>query len=267
MGGKLVLELGLDSAVAGKVKGGGGKGGGDAGGNGNGNGELPENGIRVGDIVRVAEQPGGGARKREVREIEGKGVKGVVTRVGGRGVSVAVENGEEEKVDWGKRVWVVRLADEVTFKRYVDEMRRDESFLCLLWFLTSDMLGEERTRDGKGVLISLLDHRLTFISYRMNQTMTRLQRMKEEEYSSFIRVMFGLTTPSPVEEISEPQWIDQTLNSSQKDAIRFALGSREVALIHGPPGVRLFPISNIPIKIPRTSLKESHQNRLGKPTR
>jgi DNA polymerase alpha-associated DNA helicase A len=27
------------------------------------------------------------------------------------------------------------------------------------------------------------------------------------------------------------------LNESQKDAIRFALASREVALIHGPPGV------------------------------
>lgn len=51
--------------------------------------------------------------------MESKGVKGVVTRVGNRAVWVAVENSEgaEEKVDWGKRLWIVRLADEVTFKR------------------------------------------------------------------------------------------------------------------------------------------------------
>jgi DNA polymerase alpha-associated DNA helicase A len=78
---------------------------------------------------------------------------------------------------------------------------------------------------------------------RMNQTMTRLLKMKEDEYSSFVRVLFGLTNPSPVAEDldkkgSRLDWIDLSLNESQKDAIRFALASREVALIHGPPGVR-----------------------------
>ena len=62
--------------------------------------------------------------------------------------------------------------------------------------------------------------------------------MKEEEYSGFVRVMFGRTSPSPVqEEKEEIEWVDQSLNESQKDAIKFALASREVALIHGPPGV------------------------------
>jgi DNA polymerase alpha-associated DNA helicase A len=72
----------------------------------------------------------------------------------------------------------------------------------------------------------------------MNQTMGRLLKMKEEEYSGFVRVMFGLTSPSPVQdEKGEMEWVDQSLNESQKDAIKFALASREVALIHGPPGV------------------------------
>jgi len=61
--------------------------------------------------------------------------------------------------------------------------------------------------------------------------------MKSDEYSSFLRVLFGLTSPSPVSEPIEVEWIDPSLNDSQKDAIKFALGSREVALIHGPPGV------------------------------
>jgi len=65
--------------------------------------------------------------------------------------------------------------------------------------------------------------------------------MKSDEYSSFVRVLFGLTTPSPVSadlvDGKDLEWIDPSLNESQKDAIRFALASKEVALIHGPPGV------------------------------
>ncbi|KAK1849394.1 DNA-binding protein smubp-2 [Colletotrichum chrysophilum] len=82
--------------------------------------------------------------------------------------------------------------------------------------------------------------------HRMNLTMEKLEKMTEAEYSSFMRVLFGLSSPSPVpsdlasdSELSKIQWIDPSLNDSQKDAIRFALASREVALIHGPPGVSL----------------------------
>lgn len=86
-------------------------------------GELPEHGIRTGDIVVVSEQPSGSARKREVKELEGKGVRGVVTRVQKASVSVALDG--EEKGDEGmsglgsKRMWVVKLANDVTYKRYV----------------------------------------------------------------------------------------------------------------------------------------------------
>ncbi|KAK4105453.1 P-loop containing nucleoside triphosphate hydrolase protein [Parathielavia hyrcaniae] len=77
----------------------------------------------------------------------------------------------------------------------------------------------------------------------MNATMERLAKMEEREYSPFIRVLFGLSSPSPVpadlekdEEVGAIEWVDMTLNDSQKDAIQFALASREIALIHGPPG-------------------------------
>lgn len=72
--------------------------------------------------------------------------------------------------------------------------------------------------------------------------MEKLQKMNEASYSGFLRVLFGLSSPSPVQESSEAEkieWIDPSLNDSQKDAIKFALASREVALIHGPPGVLL----------------------------
>lgn len=74
---------------------------------------------------------------------------------------------------------------------------------------------------------------------RLNQTMTRLQKMQPAEHSTLTQVLFGQTSPTPIseDELKEDvRWSDPSLNDSQKEAIRFALGSREVALIHGPPG-------------------------------
>ncbi|KAF5619708.1 HCS1-DNA helicase A [Fusarium sp. NRRL 52700] len=153
LGGRTVLELSPDAATGSPD-------------------ELPEHGLRTGDIVLVAEQPAGSAKKREVKDLEKKGARGVVTRVGRGWIAVAIDEGKEE-VGFLGRVWAVKLADEVTYKR----------------------------------------------------------------------VLFGLSSPSPVSEdlskdetVGNLEWFDPTLNDSQKNAIRFALLSREVALIHGPPG-------------------------------
>lgn len=72
----------------------------------------------------------------------------------------------------------------------------------------------------------------------MKQTMERLNKMEERDYTTLARVLFGLDSPTPVaQDPGEVKFFDETLNDSQRDAIRFALASREVALIHGPPGV------------------------------
>ena len=74
----------------------------------------------------------------------------------------------------------------------------------------------------------------------MNWTMEKLEKMAESEYTSLTRVLFELDTPTPVsQDEAQVEFLDQTLNDSQRDAVRFALASREVALIHGPPGVGL----------------------------
>jgi DNA polymerase alpha-associated DNA helicase A len=175
LGGKTVLELSPDSATS-------------------SNGELQEHGIRTGDIVLVSEQPAGSAKKKEIKDLEKKGFRGVVTKVKKENVSVAADE-DKEDVQITGRVWLVKLADDVTYRR-------------------------------------------------MNQTMERLLKMTESEYSMFTRVLFGLTAPSlvPADLGSDPEfgnieWFDPGLNDSQKDAIRFAMASREIALIHGPPGV------------------------------
>ncbi len=102
LGGKTVVELVPDPATS------------------SGDDDLPPHGIRNGDIVIVGRQPGGSAKKREVRELEAGGCRGVVTRVGRAAVWVALD-GEEGEGDGleGRRVWVVKLANEVTYKRYV----------------------------------------------------------------------------------------------------------------------------------------------------
>lgn len=177
----------------------------------------------MGDIVSVAEQPAGSARRKEVKGLEAKGARGVVVRVQRGSVGVALDREEEEEVHEGGKLWVVKLANDVTYKRSV------APFAKLVW--AGGGGGCSGGADGWG--------------FRMNQVMSRMEKMKEQEYSSFLRVLFGLESPTLVPEMLDYQeteangieWVDGSLNDSQKDAVRFALASREVALIHGPPGV------------------------------
>ncbi|KAL8789272.1 MAG: hypothetical protein Q9195_006918 [Heterodermia aff. obscurata] len=188
LGGKTVLELEQDHAI------------GNA-------GEIGDHGIRVGDIVKVGEQPKGSERKKDKAVMEGRGVEGVVVRIGQKAVQVALGKEEEDSEGLGGRLWVcsinsyaeaaasVKIANDVTYRR-------------------------------------------------MNQTMESLKELDESRYTTLIRVLFGLDSPSPVsldpsemaDQVGQLEFCDPTLNDSQKDAIRFALASREVALIHGPPG-------------------------------
>ncbi|KAE8386644.1 P-loop containing nucleoside triphosphate hydrolase protein [Aspergillus alliaceus] len=198
LGGRVVGEFGADSAVSAKIDEKNGKGG---------EPQLGAHGIRVGDVVRVNEI-GGSGKKDKVGKEKGKdgkgeapkGPEGVVTRVGERSIWVAFGqrggNGGRSKEDdeaieelWGKKLWVIKLANDVTYRR-------------------------------------------------MNQTMEKMAKMSESDHTHFMRVAFGHTTPlqPDYEAGGEVEFSDPTLNDSQKEAIRFALASRDVALIHGPPG-------------------------------
>jgi len=99
LGGRTVVELGPDSATV------------------SSQGELPEHGIRAGDIVVVAEQAAGSARKRELQELEAKGSRGVITRAGRSALWVALDSDSDDNVASMRRVWVTKLANDVTYKR------------------------------------------------------------------------------------------------------------------------------------------------------
>ncbi|CAG8162964.1 unnamed protein product [Penicillium olsonii] len=153
---------------------------------------LGSHGIRVGDVVRVNDT---GKKKDTKDKSEDKGAEGVVTRTGDRAVWIAfgkqgsgAKKEDDEAVEelWGKKLWAIKLANDVTYRR-------------------------------------------------MRQTMEKMEKMGEGDYSHFMRVAFGHTTPLP-RSSEDVEFIDPSLNDSQKDAIRFALGAQDIALIHGPPG-------------------------------
>lgn len=84
LGGKTVLELGPDPAV--------------------GTENLPEHGLRVGDICAIAEQPKGAERKKEREGMEKRGAEAVITKVQKQIITVALDK-EEADVPGGK-LWL-----------------------------------------------------------------------------------------------------------------------------------------------------------------
>jgi DNA polymerase alpha-associated DNA helicase A len=73
---------------------------------------------------------------------------------------------------------------------------------------------------------------------RLHQVMTKISKMTESDYTPLIQVLFGLSSPAApdISTVNDIQFQDSTLNESQKHAIRFALSSPDIALVHGPPG-------------------------------
>jgi DNA polymerase alpha-associated DNA helicase A len=72
----------------------------------------------------------------------------------------------------------------------------------------------------------------------MNQMMTKMSKLTESEYTPLMQVLFGRSSPAPPElsAFKDMEFLDPSLNESQKHAVRFALAASEIALIHGPPG-------------------------------
>ncbi|KAJ5916148.1 hypothetical protein N7504_000163 [Penicillium tannophilum] len=188
LGGRVVGEFAPDPAIASSESS-------------DGQPRLGTHGLRVGDVVRVNDVSTGTKKVGKDKPKDGadvKGPEGVVTRVSDKAIWIAFGQrggGARSKEDdevieelWSKKLWVIKLANDVTYRR-------------------------------------------------MRQTMEKMVKMTEGDHSHFMRVAFGHTTPLQPDEITEPiEFLDPTLNDSQKDAIQFALGSKDIALVHGPPG-------------------------------
>jgi DNA polymerase alpha-associated DNA helicase A len=123
LGGKTVVELGLDSAVVGKGE----------------KADIPEHGIRVGDIVGVQEQPSGSAKKAEKRESAKKGVEGVVLRVRRENVEVVLDKEDSDVPSAGKLWMSVILCSEMCLCRRLMETIESSWRMTLLTRGTSSL--------------------------------------------------------------------------------------------------------------------------------
>ncbi|KTW26261.1 uncharacterized protein T551_03560 [Pneumocystis jirovecii RU7] len=78
---------------------------------------------------------------------------------------------------------------------------------------------------------------------RMSDTIIRLKEMKDEEMTLLTKVLLEREKPSlpwrkdeKDSPISNFSLFDNTLNDGQKKAVEFSLASKEITVIHGPPG-------------------------------
>ena len=75
---------------------------------------------------------------------------------------------------------------------------------------------------------------------RMADTMTLLKDTPETNLSSLAKILLGQSAPTKPAGLKDVKFFDETLNDSQKEAIRFSMSAPEIALIHGPPGVQRY---------------------------
>lgn len=65
----------------------------------------------------------------------------------------------------------------------------------------------------------------------MEKTMQMVKDIGEKGHASqLMRVLFGMTSPSPIQDVKDLKFLDEGLNDSQKRAVEFALGSSEIGM-------------------------------------
>ncbi|KDQ50200.1 hypothetical protein JAAARDRAFT_186433 [Jaapia argillacea MUCL 33604] len=170
---------------------------------------FPPHTFRPGDLARIEENistnvPKKGAKPKKAVTSDTKSsktVEGVVSKVSDTRIVVAVDpsNSSSEDIDLPDRCRVVKLANSVTYDRMDKALDQLERMVVP----SSRPAGTEKS----------------------SLPLTRLTE-----------VLLGMTQPSSAISINEIKYFDESLNDSQKRAVKFALESPEVACIHGPPG-------------------------------
>jgi len=142
--------------------------------------------------------------------------------VGVRGLEQEQKEGEEEKKDPPSGVVTRTSASKVTvaFEAGVEELEASSNQISLgLVKLANDVTHKRLT--------------------------TAISSLLTSAPSNLINILMGQTTPSPPHTSHPPpctnsqgklEFLDQGLDSSQRDAAEFTLLQRELSVVHGPPG-------------------------------
>ncbi|KAL0062562.1 hypothetical protein AAF712_010601 [Marasmius tenuissimus] len=160
---------------------------------------FPPNEIRTGDLAKIE-----GGSSQETKE-DDQGIEGVIYRISAARVVVALNS--EREVDLPDRCRLVKVANTITYDR-MDKAIDQLEAICVAGGVLSDPQNPNASL--------------------------------ETPLSPLFRVLLGLSklsAPDFDEElVKEIKFFDESLNDSQKEAVKFSLASREVACIHGPPG-------------------------------
>ncbi|TCD62127.1 hypothetical protein EIP91_007302 [Steccherinum ochraceum] len=166
---------------------------------------FPPHELRPGDIARIEENASTAAKKKLVKSTEGgreaRENEGVVYKVSDTRIVLALDTSESsgEDAELPERCRLVKMANTITIDRMDDII---------------DQLGRALLPAADG--------------------------SSAKKYTPIItplmRALLGLSEVSEKTAISDLVFFDETLNPSQKQAVKFALEAPEVACIHGPPG-------------------------------
>ncbi|KAH9946114.1 P-loop containing nucleoside triphosphate hydrolase protein [Epithele typhae] len=171
---------------------------------------FPPHSLRPGDLARIQDHnaSASGSSKKAAKSkkpsengrVKAEGVEGVVYKVSDTRIVLAIDPPETggEDLNLPDRCSVVKLANSVTYDRMDKALTQLEKVI----------LPNSESREDK---------------FLPKQT-------------PLMRVLLGVVPPSERVVFKDMKFFDPSLNSSQQEAIRFALGSPEVACIHGPPG-------------------------------
>ncbi|KAL1725364.1 P-loop containing nucleoside triphosphate hydrolase protein [Schizophyllum commune] len=162
---------------------------------------FPPHTLRTGDLARIeanvtSTQKTKGPSKKQASTTESKGKVAEGVVYKMSDTRVTVAVDMDEELDLPDRLRLVKLANNVTYDRM-------DKAIDTLEKITSDNPPDDKA-------------------------FPRLNTMH--------RVLLGQASPSAKIAVNDLEFLDPTLNDSQKDAIRFCLASPEVACIHGPPG-------------------------------
>ncbi|VDB96684.1 unnamed protein product [Peniophora sp. CBMAI 1063] len=166
--------------------------------------------IRPGDLARIEENSSAPANKKkptskknqttnDVKTTASSGVEGVVYKMSDTRVVIAVDlSDSSDDLDLPERCRVVKLANSVTYDR--------------------------------------MEKALDQLEKTAIPSTPQDQSKPPFELTRLIETLLGMTALSPKTKLDSLSFFDPSLNSSQQEAIRFALSSNEIACIHGPPG-------------------------------
>ncbi|PPR00946.1 hypothetical protein CVT24_000253 [Panaeolus cyanescens] len=165
---------------------------------------FPPHTFRNGDLARIEAHVASNATakktKTQTTADKSSQAEGVVYKVTDSRIVIAIDSpdgGNSDVLDLPERCRVLKLANSVTFDRMDKAINQLEKIAV-----------PSGNADGKPA----------------------------GELTNLIQVLLALRPPSAKERVDNIPFFDQSLNDSQKAAVKFCLESPEVACIHGPPG-------------------------------